>query len=59
MSAATTPRKLPSTSIPLAALMQLAMRLGFAKRIARAFRGRIRSATAQRSAFAGYRPTRH
>jgi len=50
---------LPRSSIPLAAALQVAMRLGFAKPLIRTLLGRMRSQSAQRSAFGGYQPTRH
>ncbi|MFP8879479.1 MAG: hypothetical protein VCE43_08460, partial [Myxococcota bacterium] len=43
----------------MAALVQVALRLGLAKPIVRAFLGRAQSESAQRKAFAGYEPTRH
>jgi hypothetical protein len=45
--------------IPVAAVVQLALRLGLAKPIVRTLLGRAQSESLRRKAFAGYEPTRH
>ena len=54
-----TPRDVPPVMIPVAALVQVALRLGLAKPIVRALLARVQSEGFQRKAFAGYEPTRH
>ncbi len=54
-----TPRDAPPVMIPVAAVVQLALRLGLAKPIVRALLARAQSESLQRKAFAGYEPTRH
>lgn len=54
-----TPRDSPPVMIPVAAVVQLALRLGLAKPIVRTLLGRAQSESLRRKAFAGYEPTRH
>ena len=54
-----TPRDVPPKMIPVAALVQVALRLGLAKPIVRAFLARAGSESLQRKAFAGFEPTHH
>ena len=56
---ARTPRDAPPVMIPVAAVVQAALRLGLAKPIVRALLARFQSERFQRKAFAGYEPTRH